>query len=144
MRAAAAPAPLDDTPSPARQRRSHSFHRPWRLWIFSLLYGVFAASFTAFLACAVALPLTGQRWIGLAGLVCALVCVIARLAVFVISRDLHCGLCHGTIVSEKRCRKHRDAARIRPLSYRATTVLSVLFTFSFRCMYCGTRFRLWK
>lgn len=146
MRAAVAQTELESSqPSAtARQRRSHTFHRPWRLWIFSLLYVAFVLSFTAFLTCAIALPITGERWVGILGLGCAFVSAITRFAVFVISRELHCGLCHGTIVAEKRCRKHADAVRIRPLSYRATTVLSVIFTLSFRCMYCGTRFRLWK
>lgn len=144
MRAAAAVTDLDSSRPPARQRRSHTFHRPWRIWIVSLLFVVFAVSFTAFLTAAIVLPITGQRWIGIAALACALVSVVSRFAAFVLSRDLHCGLCHGTVMSEKRCRKHTDAVRLRPLGYRATAVLSVLFTLSFRCMYCGTRFKLWK
>jgi hypothetical protein len=43
-----------------------------------------------------------------------------------------------------RCHKHVNAQRLPPLTYRATAVLAVLFTLSFRCMYCGTRFRLRK
>ena len=146
MRAAVAPAELETNqpPAPARQRRSHTFHRPWRIWIVSLLFVVFGVSFAAFLTAAIALPVVGQRWIGIAALACAFISVVSRLAAFVLSRDLHCGLCHGTVMSEKRCRKHADAVRLRPLGYRATAVLSVLFTLSFRCMYCGTRFKLWK
>ena len=101
-------------------------------------------AFCAFVALAVALPLTGSRTVGIASLASLALFVGMRLGAFVLAGRLHCGLCHGTIMSEKACRKHVEAVRIKPLSYLATTVLSVLFTFSFRCMYCGTRFRLWK
>ncbi len=128
----------------ARVRRSRAFHRPLRLWIVSLLLVVAFVSFFAFLALAVALPVTGDRMVGVASLVSLVVFIGSRVSAFILSSRLHCGLCHGTVMSEKKCRKHVDAVRIRPLSYRATAAVSALFTLSFRCMYCGTPYRLWK
>ncbi len=125
-------------------RRSHGFHRPWRIWLASLFLALAFLSFFAFLGLAIALPLNVGRAAGIGSLVCLGISIGARLAAFVLARRLVCGLCHGTVLSEKKCRKHVDAARIPPLSHRATTALQVLCTRSFRCMYCGTRFRLWK
>lgn len=127
-----------------RVRRSRAFHRPGRIWTVSLLLALAWAAFAGFLGLAMALPIMADRAIGVGSLACLVVSVLARLGAFLLSRRLHCGLCHGTVMSEKGCRKHVDAVRIRPLSFRATAALSVLFTLTFRCMYCGTRYRLWK
>ncbi len=69
---------------------------------------------------------------------------LARLLAFLNNRHLHCNLCHGTILHEKRCRKHASATRIPGLSHRAATVVRVLCTGGFRCMYCGTLYRMKK
>lgn len=69
---------------------------------------------------------------------------VARAFVFGLSRSLVCPLCHGTVMHEKRCQKHGQAARWSFLSYRATAAASVLCHFAFRCMYCGTAYRLKK
>lgn len=127
-----------------RVRRARAFHRPVRLWIVSLLLVIAFVAFSGFLALAVAIPLTGDRLVGVASLVSLVVFITARISAFILSSRLHCGLCHGTVLSEKKCRKHVDAVRIRPLSYRATAAVSALITLSFRCMYCGTPYRLWK
>lgn len=55
-----------------------------------------------------------------------------------------CPLCHGTPLYSRRCHKHRLADRWPGLTYRFTTVLRILTSLSFRCMYCGTPFRLFK
>jgi hypothetical protein len=55
-----------------------------------------------------------------------------------------CPLCHGTPLHSRFCRKHRLASRWPGLTYRFTTVLCILTSLSFRCMYCGTPFRLFK
>lgn len=128
----------------SRARRSRAFHRPWRIWFVSLLLVLSFLFLCAFIALAAAIPVTGSRMVGISSLICLALFVASRFSAFVLSSHLHCGLCHGTLMAEKGCRKHIDAARIRPLSHRATAALSVLFTLSFKCMYCGTRFRLWK
>lgn len=80
-------------------------------------------------------------WLALGGLACF---VLMRVLAFFLGQRLHCTLCHGTVLQEKRCRKHTDAQRIAPLSYRSSAVVSVLSTGTFRCMYCGTPYRLRK
>lgn len=144
MSAAASTSLHQPTDTAARVRRSRAFHRPWRIWFVSLLLALSFVSFCGFIGLAAALPVTGSRLIGVGSLLCLALFIASRLGAFVLSSHLHCGLCRGAVMSEKGCRKHVDAVRIRPLSHRATAVLSVLFTLSFKCMYCGTRFRLWK
>lgn len=58
------------------------------------------------------------------------------------TRSTHCQLCHGTPLYSKDCPKHRMANHMPGLGYEASTVVSVSFTGKFRCMYCGTPFRL--
>lgn len=55
-----------------------------------------------------------------------------------------CPLCHCPPLHSRFCRKHRLADRWPPFTYRATAVLRILTSLSFRCMYCGTPFRLFK
>lgn len=55
-----------------------------------------------------------------------------------------CPLCHGPPLHTRFCRKHRLADRWPPFTRRATVVLRILTTLTFRCMYCGTPFRLFK
>ncbi len=62
----------------------------------------------------------------------------------VLSLTKQCPLCRGTPLHNQRCFKHRLAQRWPLLTYRATTVLRILTTLRFRCMYCGTPFRLFK
>lgn|GEM_PF-706767 len=72
--------------------------------------------------------------------------VLALSLVVTLSLSLtkKCPLCHGTPLHSRSCPKHRLADRWRPFTHRATTVLRILTTLSFRCMYCGTPFRLFK
>jgi hypothetical protein len=90
------------------------------------------------------LILSGERTHGYAALASLLGFGLARLLAFLNNRHLNCNLCHGTILHEKRCRKHAKAARIPGLSHRAATVVKVLSTGAFRCMYCGTLYRIKK
>lgn len=61
-----------------------------------------------------------------------------------ISTTKKCPLCHCTPLHSRHCHKHRLANHWPPLTIRATTVIRILTTLSFRCMYCGTPFRLFK
>jgi hypothetical protein len=70
--------------------------------------------------------------------------VLARLLAFLYNRHLKCNLCHGTVLDENRCQKHAKATRLPGLSYPAATVIKVICTGGFRCMYCGTLYRLKK
>lgn len=144
MRAAASDIVHSTSESPARVRRSRAYRHPGRIWFASLLLVLSFVFMAAFIGLAVALPITHSRTIGIASLAVLAACIAARLWAFFLTRRVQCGLCHGSVLIDNGCRKHAHAARIPPLSWRATTVLSILFTLSFRCMYCGTRFRLWK
>ena len=141
---AAVPTALQHHDTTSRVRRTRAFHRPWRIWIVSLLLLISLAALAGFIGLAIALPVTGSRALGIGSLASLAVFAAARLSAFILSRRLHCSLCHGTVMTDNRCRKHIAAARIPPLTHRATTVLTVLFTLTFSCMYCGTRYRLWK
>jgi hypothetical protein len=60
----------------------------------------------------------------------------------ILSAMTRCVLCHGTPLLGKSCRKHVIANKIPGLTYRASTILHLLFTGKFRCMFCSTPFRL--
>ena len=104
-------------------------------------------------------------WLSMAGLILSLVmktlghhqpwtvlCIVfggvsmaALAASLGFSLNVKCPLCHGTpLHSRHGCRKHRLSERWPLLTRRATVVLRILTTLSFRCMYCGTPFRLFK
>ena len=70
--------------------------------------------------------------------------LVSLVITLVISLTQHCPLCHGTPLHSRSCPKHRLAQKWPLLTYRATAVLKILTTFDFRCMYCGTPFRLFK
>lgn len=141
---AATTSPGLDHPTTVRTRRSRAYPRPARLWLASLLLLIAFLGFAAFGALGIAMAATGNRLLGVLSLVAFGIFLVSRGLAFALSRHLHCPLCHGTVLSEKRCRKHARAARLPPLSFRATAALSALLTLAFRCMYCGTRFRLTK
>lgn len=70
--------------------------------------------------------------------------LLVRVWAYVLSRRIMCPLCHGPVLHERRCHKHRDAHRCGPLSFRLTTVCDILTRGMFTCMYCGTPFRMRK
>jgi len=71
--------------------------------------------------------------------------VVSLVSSLLISLNVRCPLCHGSpLHSRHGCHKHRLADHWFPLTHRATVVLRILVTLSFRCMYCGTPFRLFK
>ena len=61
-----------------------------------------------------------------------------------VARRLRCNLCHGEVLRDRGARKHRDAQKLPFLSHPLTVAIYALFTGGFRCMYCGTAFRLKK
>jgi hypothetical protein len=135
--------PADPLPSQApRERRKRHFPRSARLFVVALLMLAAFLGFLAFAAGVAGMMLTRQQtwgWLALLGLG---VFVTSRVIVFFMADSLNCPLCHGAVMKVRRCRKHDDAFRLWPLSHRASAVLSLLTTFSFRCMYCGTSYRL--
>ena len=127
-----------------RVRRPRHFPRPGRAVFTALLLVLAFVAFVGFLVCGLKLWLTeGKEW-GEYALACMAVFVIARLCAAWNTHRLTCPLCHGTVLHEKRCRKHKEARKLPLIGYRATAVLSLLCTGLFSCMYCGTLFRLKK
>jgi hypothetical protein len=135
--------PADPRPMEApRERRPRHFPRSGRLLLVAVLLFMAFVGFTGFFAGVVMLGVTQERAWGWPALGCLAGFALARALVFVLADALTCPLCHGTVMKERRCRKHDDAFRLWPLSYRASAVLSVLGRGMFRCMYCGTLWRL--
>ncbi len=129
-----------------RVRRPRHFPRPGQAVLAALLLVVAFFAFAGFLVCGLKMWLTqGQdRDWGIYALVCMGVFVLCRLSAAYYTHRLTCPLCHGVVLHEKRCHKHREARKLPLLGYRATAVLSLLLTGTFSCMYCGTLFRLRK
>ena len=69
---------------------------------------------------------------------------ISGFASFLARRGALCPLCKGMPLVGSRARVHHKAFRIFPLGPSASAVLSLLFTQTFRCMYCGSRFDIMK
>lgn len=137
---AAEPQPL----APSRVRRARHHPRAGKvLAVACLLFlswvglGLFIGGGAMLLNAETSLP----GWVALGGL---LAFIIGRGAAFVLGRHLNCTLCHGPMLQEKSCHKHPDALRILPFSYRSSATISLLSTGTFRCMYCGTPYRLKK
>lgn len=125
-----------------RARRARHFPRSGRLLLVALLLMLSGVGLLAFLAGVVGLGLTQLPlwgWLALGGIG---LFAFTRSLVFILADALTCPLCHGTVMKLRNCRKHDQAFRLWPLSHRASAVLSLLLTFGFRCMYCGTPYRL--
>lgn len=125
-----------------RVQRHRHYPRAARVLIVALLLGISWAGIVLFLTSLGIMWQSGEQvhgWFALGGLG---LFALGRAAAFVLGRHLNCSLCHGPVLHEKNCHKHVDAFRILPLSYRNSTVVSLLGTGKFRCMYCGTPYRL--
>lgn len=139
---AAEPQPLQNT----RTRRARHFPRTGRLLSTAFLLLLSWVGLGLFLWGGVELlrshgDASQQGWMALGGLA---LFIGGRMLAYLTGSRLFCSLCHGPVLHEKKCRKHADAVRLGPLSYRTSTVISLLCTGVFRCMYCGTAFRMRK
>ena len=73
----------------------------------------------------------------------ALITLVASMVLgIVLSAITKCSLCHGTPFFVNRCRKHALANKLPLLSFRASCLAHMLFTWKFRCMFCSTPYRL--
>jgi hypothetical protein len=127
-----------------RVRRARPFKRPVLLWFTAMLLFFSFAALVAFVVFGVRMYLEGNKTMGIYALASVGLMLVTRVWAAIYSRRLCCPLCMGTVLHEKTCRKHHYAKRLPLLGYRAATVLGVLFTAGFTCMYCGTPFRLKK
>lgn len=137
---AAEPQPLQST----RVRAARHFPRAGRLLGVALLLALSWTGLVLFVGAGLQLWRTDDSlwgWLALGGL--GLI-VLGRSMAFLLGGALHCSLCHGPVLHEKKCRKHADAFRLAPLSHRTSAALSLLLTGLFRCMYCGTAYRMKK
>lgn len=75
---------------------------------------------------------------------CILFFAITAVISFLKRRHVLCPLCRGTPLVNSRALVHSKATRIFPLDYGTSAMLVLLFTQTFRCMYCGVRFDLLK
>jgi len=66
------------------------------------------------------------------------------LVAFFKRRAAHCPLCKGTPLINTGACPHSRARRLYPLNHGMTTILSIIATQKFRCMYCGSDFDLLK
>ena len=69
---------------------------------------------------------------------------ITTLISFLNRRKVLCPLCKGTPLAGSRAHVHPKATRIFPLDHATSAVFSLIFTQTFRCMYCASRFDLLK
>lgn len=84
-------------------------------------------------------PGTGYTALTLLG-----VFVVLRVYAFSKAQQLRCPLCHGTLLISNACHKHHSATRLPLLGHTWSVILHILFRLRFRCMYCGTKYRLRK
>jgi hypothetical protein len=85
-----------------------------------------------------------RRALFLRALIVLIAAVTCRVVGWAQERTLRCSLCNGTPLHDKSCRMHKKAVKIPLIGYSGATVLSTLCTGKFRCIYCGTPFRLRK
>lgn len=137
---AAEPRPIEAP----RVRKARAFTRPGRLLVVALLLLTAFVGSIAFAAGLIGIFTIGTQESGILALGGLGLFAVGKMGAFGLSRSLVCALCHGTVMHEKRCQKHSQAFRIPLLSHRASAVASVLTTGAFRCMYCGTPYRLRK
>lgn len=127
-----------------RTRRARSYPRPARAFVASLLLWLGILIAVLFVSAVGALFKTGDKVYGFCALAALAAFVIVRLLVFVLTRTLVCPLCLGTVLDEKHCQKHGSVRRLPLLTHRTSTATSILLRWAFRCMYCGTDYRLKK
>lgn len=129
----------------ARTQRPRAFKRPW-----SLLYGVTLAVITnivfwwGLVALGMMLIPPKNPDYGVQVVIAIGTYAMLRTLRYFHSLSLNCPLCHGPVLHEKKCHKHRYASRYLLFSYRASLILDILTRLQFHCMYCGTPFRLRK
>lgn len=75
---------------------------------------------------------------------CVIFFFVSAIVSILKRRQVLCPLCKGTPLMSTRAHTHSKAFRLFPLDHGNSAVLSVLFTQTFRCMYCGARFDLLK
>ena len=129
----------------ARVQRPRAFKRS-----LSLVFGVFLAVLTniAFwwgvIAFGMMLIPPKNPDYGIQVVIALIAYTLLRIFRYAHASGLNCPLCHGPVLIEKDCHKHRHASRYLLFSYRASLIFDILTRGTYNCMYCGTPFRLRK
>lgn len=76
-----------------------------------------------------------DSWV-IAGLALVFATLLVVVAQWIFAARTNCPLCITPVLMPKGCAKHRSARRFLG-SHRLRVALSILFTGSFRCPYCG-------
>jgi hypothetical protein len=126
------------------RQRSRSIPHSLELLFGALsIVALWLSTITAVLSLAMRFAGHHEPW-GRISLWSIVVLAVSLVVSLCVSLTKKCPLCHGPPLHSRSCRKHRLADRWPPLTHRATTVLRMLTTLCFRCMYCGTPYRLFK
>lgn len=70
--------------------------------------------------------------------------MLTAMVSFLKRRKVLCPLCKGTPLVSSQAEIHPRASRIFPLDYGTSTLLTLIASQTFRCMYCASRFDLLK
>lgn len=126
------------------KQRPRPYFRPWKI-VFGVLWNLGCwATVGVGIWVGVRYWQTHERqwmWYALLAFIGHILFRITRYSNGVSTR---CPLCHGTPLHEKRCRKHRFANKVLFFGPKTSSVLKILCTGTWNCMYCGTPFRLKK
>lgn len=125
-----------------RTQKPRVWKNQFRLLFIALLSLVMYAALPAtlyFTARLIMEPEAGWQFWALGALITLVVSLVLGV---ILSATTRCSLCHGTPFFGHRCRKHALANKLPLLSYRASCLAHVLFTWKFRCMFCSTPYRL--
>lgn len=70
--------------------------------------------------------------------------IVSGIASFLQRRTVLCPLCKGTPFISTPIHVHPKAKRIFPLTHAATALIWLIFTQTFRCMHCASKFDILK
>lgn len=126
------------------RQRCRSYNRSFELLCGALsIFVLWISTITTICSLAMLFTGHGQPWTMLS-VISLSVLAVSLIVSLSISLTKKCPLCHGPPLHSRSCHKHRLADRWPPFTHRATVVLRILTSLTFRCMYCGTPFRLFK
>jgi len=130
--------------APSQVRRGRSFQRRFKLMAGAVTLLLAFMALAAFVLIVARMFVSGDRGLGFVALGFLAGFVILRALAWCFTHNLRCQLCHGHVLRDRGCHKHRDATKLPLLSHRLSTAMMVVVSRAFTCMYCGTLFRLKK
>ncbi|MBL9113653.1 MAG: hypothetical protein JNJ83_01505 [Verrucomicrobiaceae bacterium] len=131
-------------PHSSSSRRYRSWHRRFSLFVTAAIILLGAAGLVFFVVCGARTVALESRADGIKALGGFVLFALSKVFGGWMTRQLTCHLCHGPVLKDRGCHKHQHAFKLPGLSYRISAALSIVFALRFRCMYCGTGYRLKK